>query len=176
MRGFSIRRDIKHVQWGPTLQVMFVRAVGPAIVCTIVMIGAIMQGSVSITFVDLLPGIAMILGTALFQFTLVIPLIGLICWWLLSFFVKVEGKARRFVTPDNGVFLLPLIIIGLFGFIGYFGMNLWLMLGDPIAFFVHKTKPGWVPVQKYNFLNFVPIVFVLDPDYVNRLQMTGQTA
>lgn len=44
------------------------------------------------------------------------------------------------------------------------------------VFFVHKTKPDWVPVQNYNFLNFVPIVFVLDPDYVKRLHMISQTA
>ena len=176
--NFVLRRDFKHIQWGRTFQVMFIRAVGPAIGFTILMIGVIMEseGSSSLSLVDLIPSIALIFGIALFECILVIPWIGLICWWLLSFFVRVEGKTRRFVTPNNGAFFLPLIIIGLFGLIGYLGMTLWLMLGDPIVFFVHKRKPGWVPVQKYNFLNFVPIMFVLDPDYVNHLHMTSQTA
>jgi hypothetical protein len=155
---------------------MFLRAIGPAIILTIGMSVAIMQESRSIALGDLLQSAAIVFGVALFSVTFIYPLIGLICWWLLSFFVRVEGKARRFVTPDNGVFLLPLLVIGLIGFLGYIGLTILVMLGDPFVFVLHKAKPGWVPVQKYNFLNFVPIVFVLDPNYVDRLRMTSQTA
>jgi hypothetical protein len=117
-----------------------------------------------------------VFGAIVFAGTFIYPWMGLICWWMLSFFVKVEGKTRRFMTPDNGVFFLPLIIIGLFGFLGYLGITLLLMLGDPFAFLLRKVKPGLVPIDRYSFLNFVPIVFAVHPNHMENLRMSGNAA
>jgi len=50
------------------------------------------------------------------------------------------------------------------------------LIGDPFAFFLHKLKPRWVPVDNYNFLNFVPIMFVVDPKYMEHIRMTSNAA
>lgn len=177
MTKFSLRRDFKHIQWGPTFQVMCVRAVGAAIVLSLLLVSfpRVFLGDDFVSFSDRMSFGLIAFGVITFAAIFIYPWIGLICWGLMSLFVKVEGKTRRFMTPDNGVFFLPLIFLGLFGGLGYLGITLLLLLGDPLTFALHRTKPGLVPVQKYNFLNFVPIVFVIEPEYLASLQMSGNT-
>lgn len=174
MTGFSLRRDFKHVQWGQTLQVMFIRAVGAAIVA-IIIAGCLIAysprslGSTRMSFSDMMLAALYAFGAITFGATFIYPWMGLICWYLMSFFGKVEGKTRRFMTTDNAVFFLPMIFVGLFAFLGYLSTTILLLLGDPFTFALHRAKPGWVPVQNYGFLNFVPIVFVVDPQHMASL-------
>ena len=178
MTGFSLRRDFKYVQWGRTFQVMFIRAVGAAIIAVIIA-GALIAyspkslGSTHMSFSDMLLAALYGFGAITFGATFIYPWMGLICWYLLSFFGKVEGKTRRFMTTDNAVFFLPMIFMGLFALLGYVGITILLMLGDPLTFTLHRMKPGWVPVEKYGFLNIVPIVFVVDPQHMASLRMAG---
>lgn len=41
---------------------------------------------------------------------------------------------------------------------------LFVAVGDPFVFIVHKIKPTIVPVENYGFLNFNYMIFVLKPE------------
>lgn len=171
MSGFMLRRDFKHIQWGATLQVMFVRALGAGIIAGIFIAFVIDSSEGSpLALTDRLQLALYASGAIIFACTFIYPWVGLISWYLLSFFVKVEGQARRFRTTDNALFFLPLAFFGLFAIGGYIGTTLLLMLGDPLAFTLHKLKPRLVPADRYGFINFVPIVFVVAPEHMAQLR------
>lgn len=41
-----------------------------------------------------------------------------------------------------------------------------IAVGDPVLFFLNKCKPGLLPVQKFNFVNFAMILWVTDPEKI----------
>jgi hypothetical protein len=154
MSGFSIRRDIKYVQWNRTLQLTFIRAIGSSLVLLIpaIWIIWIMDPEASgMSFGELLALTPVYFFGATLGTALIYPGLGLVCWYLTSLYKYFP-------------------IFGLFGF-GYIALTLPLMFGDPFTFVLHKVKPEWVPVEEYNFLNFVPIVFVVDPNHMENLRM-----
>lgn len=44
--------------------------------------------------------------------------------------------------------------------IGTFVCSLFIVLGDPLVFFIHKLKKELVPMEKYGFFNFTIFIFV----------------
>lgn len=134
--AFSLRENFKAIQWGPTLLLQLMRSVSAGIVWTVILLAA---------------G----LGSQAFQAIFMVPLYYLIGVPFVLLMIKAVG-----------------VIFGAIGFgwavdlgYGFFTLILALgiMVGDPILFFLNKIKPGLLPVEKFNFLNFTMILFVLDP-------------
>jgi hypothetical protein len=89
MRGFSIRRDIKHVQWGPTLQVAFVRAFGMALTMVIVFLNAILRNEIAgiTSGTDAVLFLGVVFIAYVVSATLLYPILGFISWYLTSLYV-----------------------------------------------------------------------------------------
>ncbi len=153
----SIRQDLKFVQWGPTFQIMVIRGIGISIIISFLFLLALSQGGQlegATSPMDYMAHFGQLMVLSLLAGVLVYPLGGLLSWYLASFY-------RQF----------PLL--GFFSLI-YLPFTMACMLGDPFVFLVRKIKPALVPVERYPFLNFVPIVFVLDPAYTDALQATNR--
>lgn len=66
------------------------------------------------------------------------------------------------------IFLLPMGLLFYFlsnigvPFVGWMPIifSVLIALGDPFVFLLHKMKPTFVPVYKFNFINFNLIIFV----------------
>ena len=133
---FDFKRDFKYTQWGATLQVALVRSVAVGIVCAIFGLIMVLGSEPSVSkppyYTFLLMPIVMPLINLFY-----IP-IGLVCGFLSS-------KGVPWVGLVTG-------LIALFFFV----------IGDPLTFFIHKYKKSLVPVEKFNFLNFAIIIWVLD--------------
>lgn len=42
--------------------------------------------------------------------------------------------------------------------------SLLVCIGDPIVYLINRSKPELFGVTDFNFLNFVPLMFILNPD------------
>ena len=42
--------------------------------------------------------------------------------------------------------------------------SLFICIGDPIVYFINRSKPELFGVADFNFFNFVPMMFILNPD------------
>ena len=138
MSAFSFRRDFKKVQWGRTLWLNLLRAFAAGVVWAIVMLIASFSNPPS---ADAPP------------------------WYALPF-----------ILPIGYLFVLPMflitakIFVAFTGDIGELGVGLATILfglalavGDPLVFTLHRLKPALVPTEKFNFLNFALVLYVLDP-------------
>ncbi len=126
MTEFSLKRDFKYIQWGPTLLVNFVRSVSASLVWIVIVI-FMDSGTEPLTML-LLP---------VFYFVILLPL-GLVSIYL-------DELGVPFVWF---IILMALITI---------------LPGDPLTFIIHKIAPKIVPTENYRFLNFILILFVLEP-------------
>lgn len=110
--------------------------------------------------------------------TLIVNLVRAACagivWAVLMLFSKTTDApiVQMLLLPMGYLLvLLPMSLIstGLsklgVPFVGWFPVMLSLILlpGDPPTYFLHKFKPQFVPVEKYNFLNFTTVILVKDP-------------
>lgn len=133
--GFSIKENFKAIQWRPTLLLHLMRAFSAGLVWCLVML--IVGGGGPNT-----PSpFSMLVMFPIIYFTFV-PIILIICK-IMSVFIPVLGQA-------------------FYGFVSFF-LALGIIVGDPLLFALNRFKPGILPVQKFNFVNFTMILFVLDP-------------
>jgi hypothetical protein len=87
-------------------------------------------------------------------------------WWMMPF-----------VLPFAYLFAVPIYFLAVKFFTAFAGDGLGqlcvavvtipfavgIAVGDPLVYILHKTKPSFVPTEKFNLINFVLILFVLDP-------------
>jgi hypothetical protein len=138
MSAFSFRKDFDKVQWGKTLWLNLLRAFCAGIVWGLVMLIASFSNPPS---GDAPPWYALPFIFPLgFLFTLPMFLIA------AKIFLAAMG--------DSGEFAVNLVTILL---------GLGLAAGDPFVFALHRIKPTLVPTEKFNFLNFALVLYVLDP-------------
>lgn len=135
--AFSFKQDWRAIQWGATLQVLLVRSVAAGIVWGVV--------SMCMGVKDP-PGFALPL---LFPLIFVPMLLGMV----------LLGKV---VSAVLGVIGLEAVGMFVFGCLSLIAM-IFIIVGDPLVFFLRIQAPRLVPVEKFNFLNFTAIMFVLDP-------------
>lgn len=86
----------------------------------------------------ILEALAIIPGSPLAYFLIFLPF-GLACSWLSSIGVP---------------------WVGLFSLVA----ALFIVLGDPLVYLIHKWQPSFVPVQEYGFFNFQLVIYVLETE------------
>jgi hypothetical protein len=128
--------NFKAVQWGPTLALHLLRAFSAGIVWAIVVLlanGGSSGGPTWWTLPLLLP--------SAYLFSLPIYLLA----------VKIFSAFM-----GDGIGQLSVAVVTLLFALG-------IAVGDPLVYILHKTKPAFVPTEKFNFVNFALVLFVLDP-------------
>jgi hypothetical protein len=143
MSKFSFERDLDKVLWGKTIWLNLMRAFSAGIVVTLV----ILLFGVKIT-----EG-----GLPLFAIPLIAPLAYIFIIPALILFFQLN---RIIIGSNHPLTLLISIFYSL-------SFGVLMALGDPLVFLLHKVNPSLVPQQKYNFMNFVWCIFVLDPKKTN---------
>ena len=134
MNIFSFREDSRKVQWGSTLWLNFFRAFCAGTVWGV------------ITLITNNP-----------------PMAGEFPWYSLPF-----------VFPLALFFGFPMYTLVAKGFDAIMGgklaenfmtllFSLGIIVGDPIVFVLHRIMPRLIPVEKFNFFNFIVFIFVLNP-------------
>ncbi len=136
MDAFSFSRDFKKVRWGSTLWLNLLRAFFAGIVWAIVML----ISSFNKPSNPQLP--------TWYTLPLFLPLMYI---FGLPLFLMVAKILSKIVGDKIGENLGKLLF------------SLGIVAGDPFVFILHKIKPEFVPVEKFNFMNFNPFIFVLDP-------------
>ena len=134
MNAFS-KINFKAVQWGPTLLLHLLRSFSAGLIWAFVLLVA--NGGSS--------G-----GPSWWTMPFVLPFAYFVA---LPFYFLV-AKIATAVAGDAlalGVAMVTLIFA------------LGIVVGDPLVYILHKTKPEFVPTEKFNFVNFVIVLFVLDP-------------
>jgi len=149
---FVFLRDIKRVQWGPTLQVNLFRAVAAGFV-----LGVLSLIPFFASMFDRRPGVAWPLLTTclaspffmpLTYFLILLPL-GLLGALLCAIASKIENVVGTIIGLMSAGFVLFAALA--------------IMLGDPLMYFLHRYKPTWVPIERYPFVGFCMTLFVLRP-------------
>jgi hypothetical protein len=137
--AFSFKNDWRAIRWGATLQVLLVRSIAAGIVWGIVIIctGNNPRNP---------PGVVM---------PLLFPLIFM-PFLLCS---VIFGKIVSTIFGVIGFEVIGQLMFGFFSLVAMFG----IIVGDPLVFMLHRNAPKAVPVEKFNFLNFMALMFVLDP-------------
>jgi hypothetical protein len=86
-----------------------------------------------------------------------------------AFMALLVVPASYFITFPLAV-VVGKVFVAIVGDLGQLAVNLLMFLfsfgilvGDPVLFVLNKIKPGLLPVQKFNIVNFSTILFVLDP-------------
>ena len=137
MNAFS-KINFKAVQWGPTLLLHLLRSFAAGVVWAFILLVA-NSGSSS--------------GPSWWAMPFVLPFAYFVA---LPFYFLV-AKIATAVAGDAialGVAIVTLIFA------------LGIVVGDPLVYILHKNKPEFVPIEKFNFVNFVIVLFVLDPALV----------
>lgn len=141
---FKLTRDFKRVQWGPTLQVNLLRAAASGLIFGL--IGLIMF------FASLGSHRTGTLWPLLFA-PLIYPLVMPLTY--LFFFLPLGLVGGVLASMNN--------IVGLIGALFVLVAALAVMVGDPLIFFLHRSRPAWVPIDRYPFVGFCMILYVLCP-------------
>jgi hypothetical protein len=134
--AFSIKDSFKDIAWGPTVLLHLMRSVCAAVVWTIVAFacGAKAEALQILIMVPL-------------QYLISVPVILGLCKVVAGIFNAVG--LGEFANLGYG-------LVSLIGALG-------IMVGDPILFALNKIKPGLLPVEKFGFLNFCMVLFVMKP-------------
>ena len=144
MSKFSLYRDLNKVEWGKTIVLNMMRAFSAGIVSTIfILISGTKMGAGS------LPPIT-------------IPFIAPIAYiCILPFFTIVLTIIEKVPIIVGGGFIAKIVNIIL-----PLSVSILMSLGDPLIYLLHQVKPEFVPIKKFNFINFEWCLFVLDPKKV----------
>lgn len=144
MSAFSFRRDFKKVQWGRTLWLNLLRALAAGVVWAIV--GVVVALSNPQEQSPWYAFLVLPLGTPL-AYLVMLPVYFLVVkiMYAISAISGVEGLG------EFGAGAMAIV----------FGLA--LAVGDPLVFALHRAKPGLVPTEKFSFLNFALVLYVLDP-------------
>jgi hypothetical protein len=138
MSKFSFDRDLKNVKWGATIQLNMMRVFFASIIWIPIIA---LSGSKSDTPIFAIPFIAPIAYICIFPFMLI----------TLSIIDKIPILLGGRFIADIVLLIFP------------FAVGIAIALGDPLVFALKKIQPNLVPMQKFNFVNFVWCIFVLNP-------------
>jgi hypothetical protein len=138
MSKFSFDRDLKNVKWGATIQLNMMRVFFASIIWIPIIA---LSGSKSNTPIFAIPFIAPI------AYICILPLLIA----TLSIIDKVPILLGGRMIADIVLLILP------------FFVGIVIAIGDPLVFALQKFQPSLVPMQKFNFVNFVWCIFVLNP-------------
>jgi hypothetical protein len=134
--AFSIKDNFKDIAWGPTILLHLMRSVCAAVVWTIVAFACGAKAE-ALQILIMVP-VGYLLG---------VPMI----------FGMLKIVAGIFSIAGLGEFAnLGYAFVSIIGALG-------IMVGDPILFALNKIKPGLLPVEKFWFINFCMILFVMKP-------------
>lgn len=139
MSGFSFREDFKRIQWGRTIWLNLLRAFAAGIVFAIIAFFAELK---HLSLANSLQCLALPFGMAI-GYLVFAPIFLIISKIVTAVFPGTWGE---------GVVGLCMI---------FFGLS--LAFGDPLVYFLHKSKPHLVPTETFKFFNLVFVMFVLDP-------------
>lgn len=137
MSKFSFDRDLKNVKWGATIQLNMMRVFFASIIWIPIIA---LSGSKSNTPIFAIPFIAPIAYICIFPFMLI----------TLSIIDKIPILLGGRFIADIVLLIFP------------FAIGIAIALGDPLVFALKKIQPNLVPMQKFNFVNFVWCIFVLN--------------
>jgi len=159
--------NLKYVLWRSTLHLLFLRAFGFALV-----VGTMATFTSSLSFrspFDMLLLWLFMVCVGTIAGTFIYPWIGFVAWWILILFVDERGL--RPWAQKSETFMVIAAPIALIAGIAYLVTTLNAMVGDPFVLILKRLKPQWVPVAKYGFFNPFPVVFVLDPERIEQLEL-----
>ncbi|MBO9315593.1 MAG: hypothetical protein J7456_07390 [Chloroflexus sp.] len=160
--------NLKYVLWRSTLHLLFLRAIGFALV-----VGTIATFTSSPSFrspFDMLLLWLLTVCVGTIGGTFIYPWIGFVAWWILILFVGERGLRSWAQKSETFMVLIAAPIVFIAG-IAYLGCTLNAMVGDLFVLILKRLKPQWVPVAKYGFFNPFPVVFVLDPERIEQLEL-----
>jgi hypothetical protein len=132
--AFSIKDNFKDIAWGQTILLHLMRSVCAAVVWTIVAFACGAKAEA-------------------FQILIMVPAGYLLGVPIIFGMLKIVAGIFSIV----GLGEFANLGYGLFSLIGALG----IMVGDPLLFALNKIKPGLLPVEKFGFLNFCMILFVM---------------
>jgi hypothetical protein len=130
--------NFKAVQWGPTLLLHLLRSFSAGLIWAFVLLVA-NGGSSS--------------GPSWWTMPFVLPFAYFVA---LPFYFLV-AKVATAVAGDAIAFGVAMVAL-------IFALG--IVVGDPLVYILHKTKPAFVPTEKFNFVNFSIVLFVEAPSMV----------
>jgi hypothetical protein len=135
MSKFSLERDFNRIMWGRTLWFNLLRAFCAGIIWTIIALvsGTQISSGIPSAMLPLVAPIAYIFLLITYLVIVKIPIL-------------IPGKLLHTLTTLAYSFI--------FGFA--------VAVGDPLVFILHRIKPAFVPVEKFDFINFEMCIFVLN--------------
>jgi len=106
------------------------------------------------------------------QINLIRSIFAGMVWFFIRLFVETPSGETFVMLLFPLAYLVILLPIGLFAnvlssmgipFIGIITViiSILIVVGDPLTYFLHKTKPELIPIEHYGFFNFRIIIFVL---------------
>jgi len=125
--------NFKAVQWGPTAQVHGIRAFAAGLVWAVILL--LNGGS----------------GSPWWAMPLAFPFVYL---FGLPIYLSMAKVVAVFAGEEMGK-----TIVGLLTIVFLVG----IVVGDPLVHMLHQKRPDLVPVEKFNIVNFVLVMFVYDP-------------
>jgi hypothetical protein len=137
MSKFSFGRDLKNVKWLATIQLNMMRVFFASIIWIIIIA---LSGSKSDTPIFAIPFIAPIAYICIYPFIL----------GTLSIIDKIPILLGGRMIADIVLLIFP------------FAVGIVIAIGDPLVFVLKNIQPNLVPIQKFNFVNFVWCIFVLN--------------
>ena len=138
MSDFSFTKDFKRIDWGPTLLIGFERSLAAGLVWFVVSL-----------FVPAIPVLSELSSGDSWVY-LFFPITYFLVILPAGLILSLLGRLPGIVRLSFGL-MVPFCA-------------LFVAVGDPFVFIVHKIKPTIVPVENYGFLNFNYMIFVLKPE------------
>lgn len=141
---FSPIRDFKSIQWGPTLQVNLLRAAAAGVVWGVVSL----LGFLASVF-DTRPGVEWPLLAMPALYPIMMPFAYLI--FLLP--IGLVGGAVASFPNIVGLVAAGVVLM----------VALIVTVGDPLVWALHRARPRLVPIDRYPFVGFCLVLYVLRP-------------
>ena len=135
--GFNLKRDWRLVDWKATITLQALRAFIAGVIWAIIFAVA---GNSQMA----LPALV---GTLFFY-------LGGVWFYLIG--IRIVASIVDAVSGDS----FGQIIYGLSTLLFCFG----IVVADPVLFFLRKSNPMIVPLEKFGFVNMTVIIFVVDED------------
>ena len=107
------------------------------------------------------------------QINLIRSIFAGIVWFVIRLFAEQPSGETFVMLLFPLAYLIILLPVGLLAgalssigipFIGIitFIISIFIVVGDPFTYILHKTKPELIPIEDYGFFNFRIIIFVLN--------------
>jgi hypothetical protein len=133
--------DIKNVDWKSTLLVLVMRCISAGVVWAPIMLvlnlGSTMSTGEAFASAVIAP------VAILFMFIFFVPI------WLVAFWII--GLIMSIFLDDLGKLFFPFASAC---------MAIFICVGDPILWLIKRSKPSFVPMEDFKFINFVSYIFI----------------